>query len=354
MAMDFSWRKQRGITNRDGKGITGRTPECGESKGKSKEGRRRPAFKCLSSPLFACNPIHRWHNSQLLFILEQQITYLSTDIVQKEPARLETRALIEEGIRAVRDFTPAQRIEYWCAYFAEKPFLASSCGDRPGEGGGGKYCINFNQFDCVAFANTAVALAHSSSYDQFEKRYLALRYNGGISYCSRNHFIEQWYRNNVVRQSIFSPLPYDVFPPGFKRTLDFDFNNIQWITDRGGEEMRSLPGSFIDSHYRFKLSAPVFCVETMFSAVRRSGLMTGPFLTKHSYLSHLKSGDVMVFIWNGMIHLGIIIVNKGAPEVCSASSIKGKVTSFDLVHYLNLLHTMRVVKYVSFLEAGNH
>ncbi|HEY0067020.1 MAG TPA: N-acetylmuramoyl-L-alanine amidase-like domain-containing protein [Flavisolibacter sp.] len=250
---------------------------------------------------------------------------------------------------AVRDFHPSKRMEYWCAYFAAKPFLASSCGDEPGEGGGGKYCINFNQFDCVAFANTALALAHSSSYDQFEKRYLALRYNGGISYCSRNHFIEQWYINNVVRKNILSPLPYDVFPPEFKRTMDFDFDNIQWIKERGGEEMRSLPASFVDSHYRFKLSAPVFCVGTMFSAVRRSGLMTGPFFRQHSYLSNLKSGNVLVFIWNGMIHLGIIIANKGTPEVFSASSIKGKVTSFDLVHYLNLLHTMRVVKYVSFL-----
>lgn len=240
-------------------------------------------------------------------------------------------------------------MEYWCAYFAEKPFLASSCGDEPGEGGGGKYCINFNQFDCVAFANTALALAHSSTYGEFEKRYLELRYYGPTSYCSRNHFIEQWYINNVVRKNILSPLPYDVFPPEFKRKMDFDFDNTQWIKERGGEEVQSSPASFIDSHYRFKLPAPVFCVESMFAAVKRSGLMAGPFFRQNSYINNLKSGDVLVFIWNSMIHLGIIIVNKGTPEVFSASSIKGKVTSFDLVHYLNLLHTMRVVKYVSFL-----
>lgn len=250
----------------------------------------------------------------------------------------------------MRGFHPSQRMEYWCAYFTDKPFLASSCGDEPGEGADGKYCINFNQFDCVAFANTALALAHSSTYDQFEERYMALRYYGDISYCGRNHFIEQWYINNVVRQSILSPLPYDVFPPDFKKNIDFDFDNIQWITERAAGEMQSLPESFIDSHYRFKLPVPVFCVGTMFSAIRRSGLLAGPFLAQHSYLGNLKSGDVMVFIWKGMVHLGIIIVNKGAPEVFSASTIKGKVTSFDLVHYLNLLRTMRVVKYVSFLS----
>lgn len=252
----------------------------------------------------------------------------------------------------MHDRSPSGRAEYWCAYFADKPFLASSCGEEPGEGSDGKYWINFNQFDCVAFATTVLALAHSTSYAQFEERYLALRYNGAPSFCSRNHFIEQWYIDNVTRQRFLSPLPYDVFPPEFKRTLDLQFDNIQWIKERGGEEAQSLSPSFMEHHYQFQLQVPVFCVETLFSAVRSSGQGANAFFNRNSYISNLKSGDVLVFLWEGMIHLGIIIIKEGVPLVFSASTIKGKVASFDLVHYLNLLHTMRVVKYISFLSGG--
>lgn len=262
---------------------------------------------------------------------------------------METRSLISDGIGAVRHLDAAQRMEYWCSYFEDKPFLASSCGDEPGEGADGKYCINFNQFDCVAFANTVLALAQASSYEQFAERYLALRYKEGVSYGGRNHFIEQWYRNNVVCQRFLSPLPYDVFPPAYKKTLDMDFNNIQWIRERGGEELPSLSSSFINDHYRFNLLAPVFCMETFFSALRSSGLGAAQFFAQHSYIDNLKSGDVLVFFWDGMIHLGILIARE-TPLVYSASTIKGKVSSFELVHYLNLLHTMRVVKYISFLK----
>lgn len=60
------------------------------------------------------------------------------------------------------------------------------------------FIVSLDEFDCVTFVETVLALARASSAGKFVDWLRRIRYEGGrVDWRRRNHYMTQWIRNNV-------------------------------------------------------------------------------------------------------------------------------------------------------------
>jgi hypothetical protein len=243
-----------------------------------------------------------------------------------------------------------ERIVYWCNQFMGKPFSFNSCGDAPGTANANDRCFfNFTAFDCVSFVNTVYALAHTTDFAAFKKLYTGLRYIKALSFGGRNHFIEQWYYNNVFQKKYYAPLSYDIFPPEAKQTIRVNVAYSQWIQQRLQKTMEEINTNDGYNIYELKYTLVGYSLAAIFSAVKKSGQKAEQFLAGHSYMAKLQTGDVLIFVSDIMMHLAVVCTGNQL-EVYTASSVKNEVTKFGLVYYLQLLYTMRTITHVAIVR----
>ena len=63
-----------------------------------------------------------------------------------------------------------------------------------------EFAVHSNQFDCVTFVETVVALANSKSTEDFQNHLFRLRYrNDLLCWRERNHYMTQWIRENTLK-----------------------------------------------------------------------------------------------------------------------------------------------------------
>jgi hypothetical protein len=263
---------------------------------------------------------------------------------------MDSTQLIKKQLAAVNNLTVEEKIIYWCTQFKGKPFSFNSCGDAAGTEDANSLCFfNFNAFDCVSFINTICALAHAADFTGFKKIYSGMRYINGLSFGGRNHFIEQWYYNNVLQKKFFSPLVYDIFPPETKQTIKVNVVYSQWIELRLKKTMEEIAGNPAFNLYDLKYRLDGYSLSAIFAAVKKSGQKAELFLEENSYISRFQTGDVIVFISDIMMHLAVVTKEKQL-EVFTASSVKNEVTKFGLVYYMQLLHTMRSATHIAIIR----
>lgn len=74
--------------------------------------------------------------------------------------------------------------------------------------GGGPECpelfrVSFDEFDCVTYVETVLALACSKTAAKFFRELRHLRYKSGkVDWFRRNHFMTSWLRRNVARGAV--------------------------------------------------------------------------------------------------------------------------------------------------------
>ena len=91
-----------------------------------------------------------------------------------------------------------QKIIFFSHAFLNKPYVWGALGEGPN----GIYDQNplyrTDQFDCLTYVSTVLALAQANSLEEFKKILPLIQYeNGEISYTKRNHFTSlDWNKNN--------------------------------------------------------------------------------------------------------------------------------------------------------------
>lgn len=74
--------------------------------------------------------------------------------------------------------------------------------------GGGPECrelfrVSFDEFDCVTYVETVLALSCSKTPARFFRELRHLRYKGGkVDWLRRNHFMTSWLRRNAARRAL--------------------------------------------------------------------------------------------------------------------------------------------------------
>ncbi|MFY9555372.1 MAG: N-acetylmuramoyl-L-alanine amidase-like domain-containing protein [Blastocatellia bacterium] len=90
------------------------------------------------------------------------------------------------------------RLKQISGLFLGRPYV-----ENPLEGGPQsreRFLVAFDEFDCVTYVETVLAVVCSRTADQFYRKLRALRYrNGRVDWSTRNHFMTDWLRRNVAR-----------------------------------------------------------------------------------------------------------------------------------------------------------
>jgi hypothetical protein len=84
-----------------------------------------------------------------------------------------------------------------------KLFLGRDYAENPLAGGPESlelFRVSFDEFDCVTYVETVLAMCCSKTTSRFFQELRHLRYNGGkVDWYQRNHFMTAWLRRNVAR-----------------------------------------------------------------------------------------------------------------------------------------------------------
>jgi hypothetical protein len=63
--------------------------------------------------------------------------------------------------------------------------------------------VSFDEFDCVTYVETVLALSCSKTPAKFFRELRHLRYKGGkVDWFRRNHFMTAWLRRNIAREAV--------------------------------------------------------------------------------------------------------------------------------------------------------
>jgi N-acetylmuramoyl-L-alanine amidase-like protein len=81
------------------------------------------------------------------------------------------------------------------------------------------FTASLDEFDCVTYIETVVALARASSVDDFVEGLRKIRYEQGrIQWDRRNHYMSRWIRNNV-RNGTLKPVSMPAIPTLIKKRV---------------------------------------------------------------------------------------------------------------------------------------
>ena len=161
------------------------------------------------------------------------------------------------------------------------------------------FVVSLDEFDCVTYVETILALSHASSVDGFSKWLRKIRYEDGrVEWERRNHYMTGWIRNNSRTGTLRRLAPRDIAQIAKERTLSV------------------VPGL-----------APQ---KTRFECVPKPSV--------RKLLPHLQTGDLIFFASTrrhlDVFHGGIIVRDGGRVLVRHASRSRGSVVEQELNEFL--------------------
>jgi hypothetical protein len=160
------------------------------------------------------------------------------------------------------------------------------------------FTVSLRGFDCVTFAETALALAHARTPDEFVDRVRLLRYeDGAVEWRARNHFMTDWVKRNARR--------------GLVREIELDGTVSRRRT------LNTVPGLP-------PRPVQVHCVPKRKLYRERDRIQTGDLLL---FASTRSNRDVF--------HLGLAIVRGDRVMLRHASRSRKRVLDQDLLEFLN-------------------
>ena len=102
---------------------------------------------------------------------------------------------IISSISQAGDFTA--KLSAASAYFIDTPYESNTLIGSATEPE--KYVVKLNGFDCVTYVEVVLALALSSSIDDFYEILRKIRYkSGSVSWEARNHYMSDWIERNKI------------------------------------------------------------------------------------------------------------------------------------------------------------
>ena len=192
-----------------------------------------------------------------------------------------------------------RRLERLSGHLVDRPYLVNPlCGSPTQQE---KLVSRVDGFDCVTFIESVVALAGSSTPEEFEPRLTALRYHlGRVQWLERNHYMSLWLDRNVESGAVAPVLPE------------------RWETESSVRNLCCLAGfPGVERHLAY---LPLDRIEELFEAAR--------------------SGDVVCFVSTrsdlDTYHVGLLVVRPAPvpPLIRHASRSAGCVMEESLVDFL--------------------
>jgi cell wall-associated NlpC family hydrolase len=127
-----------------------------------------------------------------------------------QPRRLSRRRVEELLSKTKPNRSAGDRIEFLSRSFLGKPYKISpliGASDTPEV-----FTVSLDEFDCVTYIETVLALSLASSMDEFLEWLRRIRYESGrVKWERRNHYMTDWIRSNIragaLRRLSFPRLP---------------------------------------------------------------------------------------------------------------------------------------------------
>lgn len=158
--------------------------------------------------------------------------------------------------------------------------------------------VSFDEFDCVTYVETVLALSCSKTPARFFRELTHLRYKGGkVDWFRRNHFMTSWLRRNVARGAV----------------ADLTRGRHSILKTRALSGVAGL----LPEPVTFRLFP-----KRRYAKVR----------------SLIRTGDIMMFVSTkkhlDVFHMGMLIRDGDQVLLRHATRSAGKVVEQDLIHFM--------------------
>lgn len=215
-----------------------------------------------------------------------------------QPRRLSRRRVEQLLSKARSSRSAGDRIEILSRNFLGKPYKTNpliGSADSPEE-----FTVTLDEFDCVTYIETVLALSLASNPDQFLKWLRRIRYeNGRVEWKRRNHYMTGWIRSNVRAGAL----------------RELSLPNLAVVKKK---QLDDVPG--------------LRPVQARFSCVPRTSL--------RKLVQHMQTGDLIFFASTrkrlDVFHCGIVIRDGRRVLVRHASRSRGGVLEQDLNDFLKV------------------
>lgn len=254
-----------------------------------------------------------------------------------------------------RRATPQNRINFFSRAFLNKAYQL----DPLGEGAHGKFdqqpLYRTDEFDCMTYVSTVLALAQSHSLKEFQKNILKIRYQHGLpSYIARNHFTSiDWNRENEQNHFV-KDITKKIYPRA--KTLKTTINISRWYQTLSPKTIKLIyfPSKLIRAKLLFTLHNLPHKNEKVVSKITYipiHALLQNPNILNSiptpssiEIVAHLTNMKKRIGTQINIVHMGIAIQKDHHLIFREASSRHKKVTDIVLVDYLKHLSRFSSIK----------
>src|SRR5262245_29167742 len=127
-----------------------------------------------------------------------------------QPRRLSRRRVDQLLSKTKPHRSAGDRIEILSRSFLGKPYKISPLNGAPDTPE--VFTVSLDEFDCVTYIETVLALSLASSTEEFLEWLRRIRYESGrVKWERRNHYMTEWIRSNIragaLRRLSFPRLP---------------------------------------------------------------------------------------------------------------------------------------------------
>lgn len=251
-------------------------------------------------------------------------------------------AILLDATKATEGMTPEARVAYIGKEFLGTPYVAGTLESPEGE----RLTINMEELDCTTYVETVMALAYTigegrTSWRDFAYNLERIRYRSGElkDYGSRLHYASDWVVDNVHRGNFKEAT-------GSMPGSEHQVKSLDFIS-RNREKYPALTDSMNYDRIRN--------MELGYRNHRYPYIKSGKLATKE-IAQELREGDIILITTKvqglDVQHMGIVVIEKGAPYLMHASSAAGKVIidKLTLPEYLRRNRTATGIRVLRLTE----
>lgn len=268
--------------------------------------------------------------------------------------------------RASHDLSLVQRLIADSNIFIGKPYHLGALGEGPNAVFDKDSLYRTDQFDCMTFVSTVLALVESDDLRDFKKTLLNIRYaNGKPSYFTRNHFTSvDWNRNNESKGYITN-LTTQLFPKDFK-IANAIINKPNWYLHLTANNLKQFKHLSKSQTQKLLLKLHAFGEKSSILISHMPYLPLVALYAKNkkpiqSMFAKIPNGTIIEIVrpnWNirklvgtnlNISHLGFAVRIDGVLYFREASSLEDKIIDIPLEKYLANYLESPTVKGISIL-----
>ena len=271
--------------------------------------------------------------------------------------------LLEQSLKN-RELSNISRLNHVSSSFLGKPYFWGPLG----EGIDGQYdqypLYRIDQFDCLTYVETVLAIALTDSLDSFRQRMGMIRYREGkISFIARNHFTDlDWNKNNQENGILkdITGLIHDENNHSVAEVARANIDKPSWYEHVAERRIRLLSSSQLQKskqssalkqqgkQLRAEISTiPYIPLSVLFDAKGKPN---------KALFQQIPDGAIVEIVrpnWDltsaigthlNVSHLGFVFWGEGVLMFRNASTIHGKVVEEPLIDYLNAARQSPTIK----------